>query len=193
MLSRTPGLLLGPFYPLQAAAAPPPRLWRGPAPAGARRLRLRGRVLDRQGASIVGAHVELWHADPQGRYRHPSAPGHQQVDARFAGYGACCTDESGAFAFDSLVPGAYQDDGVERAPHLHVQVSAGSDRLVTQCFLPGDPRNEADRWYRAVRRPHALLPAASTFDDDGLCLRWDIVMAHAAQRTTQPGHEEMPS
>jgi protocatechuate 3,4-dioxygenase alpha subunit len=183
MTARTPGLLLGPFYPLHRPATPAARLWSGAgAPVGTRALRLCGRVLDLDGAAIALAWVELWHADPQGRYRHPSAPGHREVDVRFDGYGACRTDAQGAYAFDSLVPGAYVHDGVQRAPHLHVQVSAGANRLVTQCFLPGEPRNESDRWLRAVSRPHALLPVTRESDEHALHLEWDIVMDHAAQQ-----------
>ena len=51
-LRRTPSLLLGPYYPLANAAAGQ-KLWSGSAlPAGARRLRLDGRVVDLLGQPV---------------------------------------------------------------------------------------------------------------------------------------------
>jgi len=155
---RTPGLLLGPYYPL-AKAGSTSALWRGNGlPAGARRLRLDGRVLDLQGRPLVDVDVELWQADPAGRYRHPSAPETDQVLPGFAGHGRTRTDAAGGFRFDSLVPGAYADAFGERAPHLHLQITGRADRLVTQLFLPGHPGNQADHWYRALRSPGLLTP-----------------------------------
>lgn len=185
---RTPGLLLGPYYPL-ATAGSGTQLWQGDTvPAGARRLRLDGCVVDRQGRPLAGVEVELWQADPAGRYRHPSAPETDQVPPGFAGHGRTRTDAAGAFRFDSLVPGAYADAIRERAPHLHLQLTGRVDRLVTQLFLPGDAGNQADHWFRSLRRPDLLtaeiVPAATPAVDgplaDTLHLRWTAVLGNGA-------------
>lgn len=179
MLDRTPGLLLGPFYPVAAAdGAARSDLWRddAPLPDGAHRLRLAGSVVDARGHPAARALVEIWHADHVGRYRHPSAPDHEHVAPGFAGYGSVRSDASGHFAFRSLVPGAYVAGGVRRAPHVHVQVTADSDRLVTQMFMPGHPMNGDDRWYRTVARPGLLVPDVLHDDCDVLELAWTIVL-----------------
>src|SRR3546814_15514538 len=36
------------------------------------RIRLEGRVLDGSGEAVDGAMIEIWQADPQGRYAHPA-------------------------------------------------------------------------------------------------------------------------
>lgn len=175
---RTPGLLLGPYYPLARAAAGPV-LWTGAAwPAGARRLRLDGRVVDLQGRALAGAEVELWQADPAGRYRHPSAPDAALLLPGFAGHGRTRTDAAGGFCFVSLVPGAYADAAGLRAPHLHLQITGRADRLVTQLFLPGHPGNAGDRWYGALLQPALLMPdvVPAAAGDDTLHLRWTAVL-----------------
>lgn len=177
---RTPGLLLGPYYPLQVPIGADANLWRGDTlPAGTRHLRLEGRVLSREGAPAPNVCIELWQADPGGHYRHASAPGHTQVAACFAGYGLTHCDAEGRFVFRSLVPGAYAAGGVVRAPHLHVQISGRIDRLVTQVFLPGDERNRLDPWYRAVAHPERLLPHVIRDDANALHLHWTVFIAQA--------------
>ena len=153
-------------------------LWRGDTlPVRSRHLRLEGQVLTHDELPVPHACIELWHADPAGRYRHASAPGHTQVAAGFAGYGVTHGDAQGRFVFRSLVPGPYSDGVVVRAPHLHAQVTGRFDRLVTQIFLPGDERNHSDRWYRAVTHPERLVPQVIRDDAEGLHLQWTVFIA----------------
>jgi protocatechuate 3,4-dioxygenase, beta subunit len=177
---HTPGLLLGPYYPLQVPMGADADLWRGDTlPVGARHLRFEGQVLTHEAAPVPNAHVELWQADQCGRYRHASAPEHTRVATDFVGYGSTCCDAQGRFVFRSLVPGTYADGDVMRAPHLHVQITGRFDRLVTQIFLPGDERNRWDRWYRAVANPERLLPQVVRDDASGLHLHWTVFIAQA--------------
>lgn len=179
-LHRTPGLLLGPFYPARAQrdSAVPSALIEADMPG--RRLELSGRVLGAHCEPLAGALVELWHADPQGRYRHPDDPRVAEVDVRFIGYMQQITDVDGGWRVVTLVPGAYSDRGVARAPHVHVQVTYGASRLVTQMFLPRHPLNESDRWYRAVEHPMRLVGHGLVDDSDRLVVAWDIVMSRTA-------------
>lgn len=175
---RTPGLLLGPYYPLAQPSTADGRLWRGAGTAaGVRLLRLDGQVLDIGGNLVEGAAVELWHADPAGRYRHPSAPQADTVLDGFTGYGRVVTAADGRFNFDSLVPGRYTDGDVMRAPHLHLQITGRCDRLVTQVFLSGHADNAADRWYQALAHPERLLAEVLSDDAAGLHLRWTAVLS----------------
>lgn len=169
----TPNLILGPYYPVRQPADADHRLWRGgPVGEGRRRLRFDGRLVALDGRAVAGAEVELWHADPGGRYPHPSAPRHDDVVAGFVGYGRVRTDAQGRFAFESVVPGAYDGPDGTRATHLHFQITGSCDRVVTQVFLPDDPARDADHWYRSASRPGMLVARVLRDDLQALHLEW---------------------
>ncbi|MEO6746742.1 MAG: hypothetical protein ABIS28_15640 [Caldimonas sp.] len=176
---RTPGLLLGPYYPLDRPADAGSTLWSGPAPIGARCLHLEGCVRSGDGTPLPEARIEMWQADPAGRYRHPSARDPTAVLDGFAGYGATRSGADGRFVFRSLVPGAYREGATLRAPHLHLQITGRHDRLVTQLFLRGDVRNGADRWFSAIVHADRLLPDVVQDDADLLALRWTAFLGRA--------------
>jgi protocatechuate 3,4-dioxygenase, beta subunit len=177
--SRTPGLLLGPFYPVEHDPAAGERLWHGSTlQRPARALRLDATMLNLWGQPVCGALVEIWHADELGRYRHSSAPGQGAVTLGFAGYGRTLSDARGELAFDSIVPGPYSDGVAERAPHIHFQITGQIDRLVTQMFLRSDPPTRNDRWYRAVAAPDRLLPTIVADEPGRLHLHWTVVLAN---------------
>jgi protocatechuate 3,4-dioxygenase beta subunit len=174
---RTAALLLGPFYPVQKPDEADSDLWDAPF-AGVSQLRIgiAGRVIDESGAPIGDARVEIWHADPCGRYPHPSAADRHLVDPHFRGYGVARTDANGHYRFCTTPPGAYRQERSERTPHIHFQVTTATDRLVTQMFFPDDPRNDADRWYRAATRPESLIARRVDIGDAPHSFAWDIVL-----------------
>jgi protocatechuate 3,4-dioxygenase beta subunit len=173
---RTPGLLLGPYYPVQQPSRAGPQLWTGQQPpAGGRILVLEGLCRSATGQPVAGVLVELWHADPLGRYAHASAP-EQQVVQGFSGYGRAVSDETGAFAFRTLVPGGYVDRNTRRAPHLHLQLTGRVDRLATQLFLPGQPANAADRWFAMLVRPELLVARLLHATPHSMHLGWTAVL-----------------
>ena len=178
-LLPTPGLTLGPFYPvaqsLRAGSSAPlaSSLAGQPSP---RTLSLRGRVCDTLGRPLTGAQVEIWHADAAGRYRHPGQPNVEQVAPDFVGYGTSTTGQEGRWAFTTIRPGPYRHGVTERAPHVHFQVTHRGHRLVTQMFFPNQSMNPGDRWYRAASRPE-LLVARPAVDPSGCqALDFDLVM-----------------
>jgi protocatechuate 3,4-dioxygenase beta subunit len=172
-------LPIGPFYPVQQPAHPGRDLWTGQRlPEGARRLFLEGICRVQSGEPAPGVLVELWHADPFGRYPHASAPAEDvAVVEGFTGYGRVVTDEAGAFAFRSLVPAGYADQATVRTPHLHVQLTGRYDRVATQLFLPGENGNEADRWHATLSRPQLLVTRLLQETADSLHLAWTAVLA----------------
>jgi protocatechuate 3,4-dioxygenase beta subunit len=175
----TPPLPLGPFYPLDVPSGMRSALWHGgPLPQGVRELCLQGTVQTIEGRGVSGALVEIWHADPAGRYRHPSAPDVDRVLAGFTGHGRVVTDDRGGFTFTSIVPGGYASrEGLPpRAPHVHVQITGQVDRVVTQLFLPGHADNTGDRWFHASSNPQALTPDLVSDDDAQFVLRWTAVL-----------------
>ncbi len=121
----------------QGACAPTPALAQGPyylAGVPRRRdlregegvpFRLRLRVQDQTCRPLRGARVDLWHADPLGRYS-----GFQMPGVAFRGYEL--TDEGGEVEFLTHFPGWYPG----RTPHFHLRAEAGGRVLVTQLFFP---------------------------------------------------------
>ncbi len=123
---QTPSQTVGPYfaygltpaqygYPLASIASPDLRT---PDVQG-QPIRIEGRVLDGNGAAVDDAMVEIWQADPQGRYAHPADP--RGGNLAFKGFGRCGTgtDAENRFVFDSVKPGA-AEEGV--APHINVIV-----------------------------------------------------------------------
>lgn len=122
---QTPSQTVGPYfaygltpeqygYPLASIASPD---LRRPDVAG-QEIRIEGRVLDGENAVVDDAMIEIWQADPEGRYAHP-ADGRGNV--AFKGFGRCGTgtDPENRFVFETLKPGAVD---AEQAPHINVIV-----------------------------------------------------------------------
>lgn len=118
-------------------------------------LYISGTVRDPEGNPIVGARVDIWHADPQGEYdvQKPSLEGAMRLRGVFH------TDAQGGFHCWSIKPTCYPvpTDGpvgallkaTKRHPmrpaHLHFMIEArGFDRLVTHVFEKGDRYIDSD-------------------------------------------------
>ena len=110
------------------------------------RIRIEGRVTDGDGQPINDAMIEIWQADAQGRYASP-ADARARPNTQFKGFGRSATDPDGAFAFDTIKPGAVPGpNGKNQAPHIVVAVySRGMLRQVyTRIYFADDPANAAD-------------------------------------------------
>ncbi len=123
---QTPSQTVGPYfaygltpeqygYPLASIASPD---LRSPDVEG-QQIRIEGRVLDGNGEVVDDAMIEIWQADPQGRYAHPADP--RGGNIVFKGFGRCGTgtDPENRFIFDSVKPGAVDE---AQAPHVNVIV-----------------------------------------------------------------------
>lgn len=84
-----------------------------------KQIRIEGRVFDGNGDPVDDAMIEIWQADPQGRYAHPADT--RAGNLAFKGFGRCGTgtNPEHRFVFDSVKPGAV-DAG--QAPHVNVIV-----------------------------------------------------------------------
>ncbi|MEM5317727.1 catechol 1,2-dioxygenase [Paraburkholderia sp. JHI869] len=144
----TPRTIEGPLY---VAGAPESmghaRLDDGSCPGET--LLMRGRVLGENGQPVVGALVEVWHANHLGNYSYfdPSQPQfHLRATIR--------TDAEGRYSFRSIVPVGYSVPPAgktqqlldqlgrhgHRPAHIHFFVSAPNHRkLTTQINIDGDP------------------------------------------------------
>src|SRR3954451_4858385 len=97
-LRRTPGDILGPFYPAGKEPFPGVDLTAGKSGrAQGQIVHLMGRVVNEKGEPVSGVKVELWQANMHGRYTHPSDPNPAPIDPNFDGFGAQKTDAEGRF------------------------------------------------------------------------------------------------
>jgi hydroxyquinol 1,2-dioxygenase len=145
----TANSVLGPFYFEDRPHAVPGSDISGGA-AGTP-MYFAGRILDDQDMPVVGAAVDIWHADGEGHY-DVTHPAHRNGETAMRAL--LQTDEEGRFRFRSVLPVSYPipDDGPVgmmvrvtgrsnvRPAHVHVRVEApGFHRLTTMLFVEGDP------------------------------------------------------
>ncbi len=171
--------LLGPFWRMHS-----PRVENGgsivrsdtPGPA----LFVTARVVDRDGAPVAGAEVDVWHSSPVGLYENQDA-----AQAEMNLRGKLTTDAEGRFWFRTVKPAGYPipTDGVVgrllqaqgrhpyRPAHLHALVfKDGYKTLTSQIYDAGDPHLESDVQFGVTRslvgdfrrhdEPHPTDPSA---------------------------------
>lgn len=112
-------------------------------------LVVRGRVLDARCRPVKDAIVELWQADPFGKFALATGADMVSANATFTGAGRTFTREDGGFVFHTLFPGAARG----RAPNVNIRVDIyGLKRpLQTQLFFGNESRNAKDSGLRWVR------------------------------------------
>lgn len=152
----TPTNIEGPFF---LEGSPLRNDIRGDNPG--RSLRLTGRVFDAACRPLGGAILDFWQADEDGAY--------DEEGTTFRGHQT--TDEDGAYALESIVPGRYLNGSQYRPAHLHVKVSARGMTLTTQLYFEGDPFNEVDPFIDL-----ALVVANVIVEDDRLTATFDFVL-----------------
>lgn len=157
-LLKTPRDYTGPFYPRG------PRNRTHDLIVGTPRadiLQLAGRVLSPDGEPRAGVLVDIWHADPQGRYKHPRDRGQDRLMEEFLYWGEAVTDDSGAFGFRTYVPGSY---AARPARHIHYKVWADEEELLTsQIYFAefGGPGRQARSRDAAARQTASVKPAGA--------------------------------
>lgn len=159
-LQRTPGQILGPFYPLTEMPETTD-LTRVPGRSGRAEgqvLNVIGKVLNLSGEPVRNAKMEVWQANAQGRYTHPSDPNPAPLDPNFDGSAILHTDEEGRYRFTTVKPAAYPaGPNLMRPAHIHFQVTGQQDRLVTQMYFEGDQYNSTDPFLNSAGRKELLI------------------------------------
>jgi protocatechuate 3,4-dioxygenase alpha subunit len=172
-LGTTPSQTVGPYLSLVLSWPDGPDVV-APGTPGA--LTISGRLTDGAGEPVPDGLIEIWQADPDGRFDHPDDPRGAQGYPGFRGFGRCPTDANGIFTFRTVKPGALPDgDGGLEAPHLNVSVFARGllNRVVTRMYFPDEgAANTLDPVLRELSG-HAvgLLTATQLLDNS---LRFDI-------------------
>ena len=142
-LVPTPSQTVGPYF---AICLEGPCCVKNLAPNGVKgeRMRLTCVVFDRAGKPVPDSLIEIWQANADGKYHHPSDRQPQSIDSRFGGFGRQVTDEKGVCEFETIKPGRVPGRGdTLQAPHLEVAVFARGilKQLVTRIYFSGDGAN----------------------------------------------------
>lgn len=131
-LLPTPSQTVGPYFAIGLSWLTRPDLV-PPSTPGA--LRLTGSVFDAEGRAVPDAVLELWQADPEGRFP-------PQTPSEWTGFGRCPTDQEGSYSFTTLRPGPVEPN---HAPHADLSVFARGlvQRLLTRVYFPDtDPGDD---------------------------------------------------
>ncbi len=151
---------MGPFFRIGFDWMDAPELV---VPARPDAIRIEGAVFDGTGTPVPDAVIEIFQADPAGRFPPDTEPG-------WSGFGRSLTDDEGRYHFVTLKPGPV---GSGTAPHLDVSVFARGllQRLVTRCYFGDEPEaNAGDPVLRSIGAAATTLVAMPT---EG-CYRFDV-------------------
>jgi protocatechuate 3,4-dioxygenase alpha subunit len=111
-------------------------------------IEIAGFVYDGDGAPIVDALVEIWQANPAGRYASEADTRQElALDPAFIGFGRSSTSVDGEFRFRTLKPGRVPGPGNSlQAPHIAVGVLGRGllKRLVTRIYFSDEASNAED-------------------------------------------------
>lgn len=181
-LPTTPSQTVGPFWSI-GLDWPGGDSLAGPAASG-RRIRLSGRVLDGDGAPVGDGVLELWQADPRGRYAHPEDRRNLPPEPGFTGFGRCGTDAEGGFRFETLRPGPVPaPEGGLQAPHLLIGLFARGllCRLATRVYFADEVANAADPVLNLVPPERRATLLARPLPGEAGHYVWDVHLQGAAE------------
>ena len=169
-LPPTPSQTIGPFF--HFALLKEDR-WKLVAPDHPSAIRIEGTVYDGVGEIVPDAMLEIWQADADGRYVHPSDE-HEgpPPENDFSGFGRCGTDDEGHYEFLTIKPGPVLDpDGRPSAPHVWVSVFARGllKRVTTRIYFPDEEEaNAVDPVFASIEDPDLRSTlVARPADEDG--------------------------
>lgn len=180
-LTATASQTLGPFY-AYGLIHEDDHVLAGPDAQG-QRARLEGRLLDGEGDPVRDALIEVWQADAAGR-----RPGRDvDADPAFKGFGRALTNGDGAYAFETILPGASDGPGnAAQSPHIVFGVfCAGlTRRVVTRAYVPSQAELDADPVLGELdASQRESLIAGTASDGDVTVLTFDLKLGGAAPTT----------
>jgi protocatechuate 3,4-dioxygenase beta subunit len=140
----TPPNTMGPFY---KRLVPVSGVLRAPGDSGIP-LNLSGQIFDTRGDIVADAIIEIWQTNHKGYY---------DLDG-YRYRGKVNVDKSGAYNFESVIPGHYPDKS-RVCQHVHYAVVApGHKPLITQLYFATDPVFEGDPAKNYTRDPLLQTP-----------------------------------
>jgi protocatechuate 3,4-dioxygenase alpha subunit len=117
-------------------------------PAQGEVIEITGSVFDGDGQPVPDALVEIWQANPEGRYASEADPREElALDPNFIGFGRSSTSVDGVFRFRTLKPGRAPGPGDSfQAPHIAVGIMGRGllKRLVSRIYFADETSNAKD-------------------------------------------------
>jgi protocatechuate 3,4-dioxygenase alpha subunit len=182
-LALTPSQTAGPF--LKIGLLDGPITNRLIDASDSRAIRISGVLLDGAGDPVRDGLVEIWQANPTGRYAHPADDREElPLEPGFTGFGRSGTEDAGRFEFVTLKPGRVPwVDGRLQAPHVLVGVFARGllKRVATRMYFPDEESANAEDPVLLGLEPEERATLVARPDDRGL--RFDIVLQGTGQTT----------
>ena len=151
-----------------------------------RAIRVSGVLLDGAGEPVPDGLIEIWQANPAGRYAHPAD--HREeipLEAGFTGFGRSGTEDAGRFEFVTVKPGRVPwVDGRLQAPHLLVGVFARGllKRVATRMYFPDEDVANTEDPVLLGLEPEERASLVARTEEDG-ALRFDILLQGPGQTT----------
>ena len=136
-------------------------------------IKITGVVYDGEGVPVNDAMVEIWQADADGFFNHPSDPMQEKADPNFRGFGRSETRQEGAFTFTTIKPGSR--DG--NAPYANVHDFARGMLIhaMTRIYFEDESGNTADPVLSAVEANRRSTLIAVLEENDNIpTYRFDI-------------------
>lgn len=169
MTRPTPSQTVGPFFHIGLSSEGLSELVPPDAPGA---IRIVGTVSDGEGEPVTDALLEVWQADPAGRYAHPEDGRDEPAPQEgFTGFGRCETDEEGRYGFVTVKPGPLPaPGGGTQAPHIDVSLFARGllKRLVTRIYFSDEEQaNREDPVLSEIEDPEQRSTLLAIAQDGG--------------------------
>jgi protocatechuate 3,4-dioxygenase alpha subunit len=172
-LDTTPSQTVGPYLSIGLLWPDGPEVVAQGTPEA---ITITGRLLDGAGEQVSDGMLEIWQADPDGRFDHPDDPRGPASTPGFRGFGRSCTDTEGRYWFRTLKPGPLPTDSeAVEAPHINVSVFARGllHRVVTRIYFADEVEaNAADPMLSSL--PPADRPLLTAVPQSDGTLSFDI-------------------
>jgi protocatechuate 3,4-dioxygenase, alpha subunit len=144
IFQTTPSQTVGPYFAIGLPWDLGPEVVPADTPGA---IRITGRVYDGAGAPVPDFLLEIWQADPEGRFADAHGYRGRSQLPRFRGFGRYGLEQGdGAFEFVTVKPGQVPGpNGTLQAPHIAVSVFARGmlNRCVTRIYFADEPESNA--------------------------------------------------
>jgi protocatechuate 3,4-dioxygenase, alpha subunit len=146
IFATTPSQTVGPYFAIGLPWPEGPRTVPQATPGA---ISISGTVYDGRGAPVPDHLIEIWQADPEGRFADLHGHGGRSELEGFRGFARYgVEDGDGTFEIVTVKPGSVPaPDGSTQAPHIDVSVFARGmlNRVVTRIYFEDEEeRNAAD-------------------------------------------------
>ena len=178
-LGQTPSQTVGPYFTLRLSGEGQ-NILVSPGQPG-EPIVIEGTVLDGDRNHIEDALLEIWQANPAGRYHHPDDTRDLGLDEDFTGFGRTVSDfKTGQYRFETVKPGLVPDvEGAFQAPHISLIVQGRGmlNPVFTRIYFPDeDEANADDLILRSIPAERRNTLIAELIDDsEPRTYRFDVL------------------